>query len=476
MRRAKIIATIGPATESERALRQLLRAGVDVARFNFSHGTQGWHREVMARLRAAADKLGRPVGLLQDLSGPKLRIGAIAAGPVRLKRGAEFALTTREVTGSAEQVHVPLPELPQRVSVGDRIFLDDGLIELKVMAAGGEEIECRVVSGGLLDSHKGVHLPGIELPIATVTEKDRADLRFGLEAGVDLVAMSFVRRAADLEPLRQIMAEMNCRRPIIAKIEKHEAVSHLDEIIAAADGIMVARGDLGIELPVERVPVLQKIIIEKANRAGKPVITATQMLDSMVRNPRPTRAEVTDVANAVLDGSDAVMLSGETAVGRYPLAAVRMMARVVTQAEASLDFPELARQRSAWPAATVTDAISQATCQVAADLEARAIITCTSTGHTAAMVAKNRPATCIVAVTPDPVIQRQLTLVWGVRPVIASRGADTDALIRNAIEAARAAGMVKDEDRVVITAGVPAGVAGKTNLVKVETVGDYVQF
>jgi pyruvate kinase len=356
------------------------------------------------------------------------------------------------------------------------VLLGDGAIELVVVDTSATEVRCRVRVGGVLRSHQGIHLPDADLPISTVTGKDLDDLRFGLEQGVDWVAMSFVRNAADLGPIRREI-EGSAHRPLVmAKIEQHEAINHLDEIIEAVDGVMVARGDLGIELPLDRVPVLQKEIIQSCNAAGKSVVTATQMLESMMGSPRPTRAEVSDVANAVLDGTDAVMLSGETAIGSYPVEAVRVMARVAVRAESAFEFEERLAESMSWPCHTVTDAISQATVGLARDLGARAIITATSTGHTAFMTAKHRPEQPIIAVTPDVATQRRLTLAWGVRPVMAPRGGSTDELITNAIARSREAGLVRQDDVVVITAGVPAGVAGRTNLIKVEVVGEYHPF
>jgi len=338
------------------------------------------------------------------------------------------------------------------------------------------EVRCRVRVGGVLRSHQGVHLPDVELPVQTVTRKDLADLRFGLEHGVDWVAMSFVRRPEDLKPLRRQIERQGKPVGLMAKIEQHEAIDHVEEIIAAADGVMVARGDLGIELPLDRVPLLQKSIIRRCNATGKPVVTATQMLESMIDSPRPTRAEVSDIANAVLDGTDAVMLSGETAVGRYPVEAVRVMAKVAARGEAAFDFAGRLAESSRWPCETVTDGISQATVNLAHDLGARAIITATSTGHTALMVAMHRPEVPIIAVTPDVATQRRLALAWGVRALVAKRGKSTDALILHAIDRAREEGMVAQDDVVVVTAGVPAGIPGQTNVIKVEVVGKHHRF
>ncbi|HUU53760.1 MAG TPA: pyruvate kinase [Armatimonadota bacterium] len=474
-RRTKIVCTIGPATFSRRMVERLARAGMDVARLNFSHGDQGQHGKTISTIRAVEKKLGRPLGVLQDLAGPKLRVGELPEEGVELKARGEVVLSTAS-RPKPGQIPLPLPEAAEALEGGQRVLLGDGRIELRVLDRSGSEVRCRVKVGGVLRSHQGVHLPDVELPIETVTKKDLADLRFGLERGVDWVAMSFVRTAKDLEPLRREIGRSGKSVRVMAKIEQHEAIDHLEEIIEAADGVMVARGDLGIELPLDRVPLLQKSIIQCCNAVGKPVVTATQMLESMIDNPRPTRAEVSDIANAVLDGTDAVMLSGETAIGRYPVEAVKVMARVAARGEAAFDFEERLAESSQWPCETVTDGISQATVSLANDLQARAIITATASGHTAFMVAMHRPETPIIAVTPDVATQRRLTLAWGVRALLAKRGKSTDELILHAIGRAREEGLVAEEDVVVVTAGVPAGVPGLTNLIKVEVVGRYHRF
>jgi pyruvate kinase len=475
LRRTKIVCTIGPATAAPRMLERLARAGMDVARLNFSHGDHDEHARVMRAIRSLERKIGRPIGIIQDLAGPKLRIGEIAGGEVTLKPQQEVVLSA---AASPDPRHIPLPvpEAAKALAPGQRVLLGDGAIELVVMGSAGAEIRCRVRVGGTLRSRQGVHLPDVALPIKTVTPKDLVDLKFGLKHGVDWVAMSFVRSARDLEPIRREIGRAAKRPLVMAKIEQHEAIARLDEIIEAVDGVMVARGDLGIELPLERVPILQKEIIRRCNAAGKPVVTATQMLETMMTNARPTRAEVSDIANAVLDGTDAVMLSGETAIGSYPIEAARVMARVAVRAESTFDYAARLAESSRWACRTVTDGISQATVGLADDLSARAIITATATGHTAFMTAMHRPRQPIIAVTPDVATQRRLTLAWGVRPLLANRGRNTDTLITNAIGRAREAGLVREGDLVVITAGVPAGVAGRTNLVKVEVVGEHHPF
>jgi pyruvate kinase len=448
---------------------------MDVARLNFSYGTHAQHAASIARVRAAARQVGRPVAVLQDLSGPKLRVGEIHASEVELRAGEQVVLSVSRPP-SAGLIPLPFPSLARLLSAGQRVLLSDGRIELEVLAASGTEIACRVRVGGVLRSHQGVNLPDLTLPIRAVTAKDLADLDFGLRHQVDWVAMSFVRRAEDLAPLRRRISLAGDATGIIAKIEKHEAIGALDEIVAAADGVMVARGDLGVELPLDQVPVLQRQILAQCRQAGKPVIVATQMLESMVTSPRPTRAEVSDVANAVFGGADAVMLSAETAAGRYPVESVRVMARVAARAEAAFDFGAALAESAGWPCRTVTDAIAEATCSLARDLDARAIVTATSTGHTALMVAMHRPAQPIVAVSANVATWRRLALVWGVSPLLAPRGRNTDELILNAVGHAQQAGLVRKGDRVVVTAGVPAGIAGKTNLVKVEVVGQHFRF
>jgi pyruvate kinase len=474
-RRTKIICTIGPATQSRTEIEQLAGAGMDVARLNFSYGSHNEHERTMANIRAVEGRLGRPIGILQDLAGVKLRVGQLPEEGMELRPGSEVVLST-SAEPAAGQISVSLRELPRALSSDQRLLLGDGNIELVVLDTTDTEIRCRVRAGGVLKSHQGLHVPDVRLPIKTVTEQDVSDLRFGLEHGADWVAMSFVQGPDDLLELRRRMERGGRQAPIMAKIERHEAIDNLDAIIEVADGVMVARGDLGIELPLDRVPMLQKDIIGRCNAAGKPVVTATQMLESMIHNPRPTRAEVSDVANAVLDGTDGVMLSGETAIGSYPVEAARVMARVAERAEAAFDFEGRLVESSQWPCRTVTDGISQATVNLAHDLKAQAIITATSTGHTALMVAMHRPEAPVIAVTSDVATQRRLTLAWGVYPVAAPRGTNTDELIVNAIDRARAAGLVRQRDVVVVTAGVPPGLPGRTNLVKVEVVGQHHAF
>jgi pyruvate kinase len=472
MPRTKIVCTLGPASESEDVLREMIRAGMDVARLNFSHGDHPAHARRLALVRRLAQEEGKEVAVIQDLQGPRLRAGAIAAGSTMLREGERFTLTTRQVPGDEREVTAPYSHLPQDVRPGDRLLLDDGLLELKVEEVTDTDVVCRVVVGGVLRERKGVSLPGVTLSLPSLTEKDHNDLAFGLAQGVDYVALSFVRRASDIEELRALMAARGLLVPIIAKIEKGEAIDDFDDILAVSDGVMVARGDLGVEMPAEEVPLYQKMIIRKANAVGKPVVTATQMLQSMMDNPRPTRAEASDVANAILDGTDAVMLSGETAVGKYPLEAVRTMARIAVTTEQNFPYEEWLRMAFTEAVTSVTEAISLATCEIACELGAQAIIASTSSGATARAVARHRPTTPIIAITPNEAVQRRLALVWGVHPLLVPRFASTDEMITTAMKACQEAGLVKTGDRLVITAGVPMFVPGRTNMLQVRVVGE----
>lgn len=474
MRRTKIVCTIGPASEQTETLEQLIRQGMNVARLNFSHGTQEEHGRRIQNIKQAAQNQRANVGVLLDTKGPEIRIGTIEAEKVTLREGQEFVLTTEEVAGNDQKVFVSYEELPTDVRPGCRILIDDGLIGLEVQEIKGPEIICQVTNGGELSSRKGVNVPGVNVQLPAVTPRDRDDILFGIDHGIDFIAASFVRKAADVLEIRRILEEQNAQVQIIAKIENHQGVNNIDEILKVSDGIMVARGDLGVEIPTEEVPLVQKMIIEKCNKAGKPVITATQMLDSMMRNPRPTRAEASDVANAIFDGSDAIMLSGETAAGKYPVEAVQTMAKIAERAERALGYEELLERRRAGHTRTVTDAISHATCTTAQDLGARAIITSTKSGHTARMVAKYRPRAPIVAVTPREEVARKLMLVWGVHPLLVPETQGTDEMIDTAVAYTLQAEYICSGDLVVITAGVPVGIPGTTNLLKVHIVGDVL--
>ena len=466
MPRTKIVCTIGPASRSPATLERLVEAGMSVARLNFSHGTHEEHAEVIRGIREIAVRLQRPVAILQDLAGVKLRIGGIAAGSAHLDPGGLFVLTTRDVPGDAGEVSIGDPDLPRSVRPGDRVLLADGQLELSVLETTETDIRCRVVTGGTLSSRKGIHLPSRSVPGTGLTPKDHEDLAFGAEHGIDYAALSFVRSEADVLEARRFLEERGHRIPLIAKIEKHEALVNVDRIVAAADGILVARGDLGIETPLEHVPILQKMLIARSNLAGKPVVTATQMLQSMVENPRPTRAEVTDVANAILDGTDAVMLSEETATGRYPVEAVETMSRIAADAETAFPF-ETWRQSRPLPAVkSVTEAIADAACLLAEDLEASAIIACTQSGVTAQRIAQHRPRQPILAMTPLPETFRRLSLIWGVVPILIDSVGSTDEMMSRVPKLAAGSGTVRSGDRVVITAGIPMGVAGSSNSIK----------
>ncbi|WP_309716029.1 pyruvate kinase [Armatimonas sp.] len=472
MPRTKIICTLGPAVDAPETLERLIRSGMDVARFNFSHGNHAQHAERFARLQAAAARVGKPVAAMQDLCGPKLRVGTIMEGVI-LDEGAQVTLTLASTVGTAECIPLPIPEFFAVAAPGMRLLLDDGLLELQVETVESESVVCRVIAGGVLSSGKGVNLPGVPLSVAAVTEKDEADLKFGLALGVDYVALSFVRDVADVHRLRALMEQAGRVVPILVKIEKAEALENLDAILDAADGAMVARGDLGVELPVEEMAMVQKRLIRACNRLGKPVITATQMLDSMIRNPRPTRAEVTDIANAILDGTDALMLSGETAVGAHPIQAVETMARIARRTEEQLDYDQLLRDKTAiFGRESVTDAVAEAAVTIAHDLQAAVILCATESGGTARSVAKFRPKTQVVAVTPSPETCRRLALFWGVQSLLMPVPTNVEGLLSESAAAAAAAGYLKIGSLFVLTSGTPLGKPGSTNLIKVHSFGE----
>lgn len=469
-RRTKIVATVGPATSSEDRIRSLVEAGVDVMRFNFSHGTRDEHLRLMELVRRCSAELGRPVAILQDLQGPKIRVGGLRDHrPVLLEEGSEVVIGAEAEGGTAQRLSTTYPELAREVREGDRILLSDGELELAVTGVGPQEVRARVVRGGLLGEHKGINLPGVRLRAPVLTDKDVEDLRFGLEAGVDFVALSFVRSAEDVARARQLMEDAGRTVPIIAKLEKAEAVEHLEEILEASDGVMVARGDLGVELAPERVPTLQKHVIRRANELGIPVITATQMLESMVDHPRPTRAEASDVANAILDGTDAVMLSAETAVGRYPVEAVRMMDRIAVEVEAT--SPQLYQPpRHHERRLGIAEAVAAAACRLSHDLRAKAIVVITRSGRTAQLVSKNRPAEPIVALTEEESVARGLSLWWGVHPVVTEFREDTDAMLVHAEDELLRRGLAEPGDVLVVTGSAPIIARGRTNFVKVHRV------
>ncbi|MGA9350718.1 MAG: pyruvate kinase [Anaerolineae bacterium] len=475
MLRTKIVCTIGPASHAPEMLRELMLAGMDVARLNFSHGDQSYHGGNIERIRAVASEVGKPIAILTDLQGPKLRVGEMEGEGVLLVSGEKVSLTTRPIVGHEASGELPVQyaHLPRDVEPGDRILIDDGLLELEVLSTGETDIACQVITGGLLQTNKGMNLPRASHAIPAITDKDRRDLCFVLEQQVDWVALSFVRHSGEIQELKEMIRELSTSGspvPVVAKIEKPEAVDDIDAIIEAADAIMVARGDLGIETSPEAVPIVQKMIIAKCNAVGKPVITATQMLDSMIHNPRPTRAEASDVANAILDGTDAIMLSGETAVGKYPLESVRTMVRIAEEAERG-GMEGLARPRPPLgPVTSIADAVSHAARETACDLGAAAIITPTISGHTAQVISKYRPRCSIIAVTPSPRVQCQLALYWGVRPLLSRRAESTDEIIAGAVRAAQEHGLVKPGDVVVVTAGAASSGPGTTDIMKVQVV------
>ena len=466
MRRTKIVCTIGPVTASDKFLEGLIRAGMNVARLNFSHGDYAFHRRVIRKIRQLERKLNTPVAILQDLPGPKIRIGAVAGDHVRLQTRRPFVLTTRKILGTELAVSVNFAALTRTVKKGDPILLGDGEIELEAVQINRGEVRCRIVVGGVLGSHKGIHFPQSSLNIRALTARDKQDLAFGIAQKVDMIALSYVRTSEDILYARREIKKRGSSVPIIAKIEKHEALDNLDAILESVDGIMVARGDLGLEIAQERIPTVQKIMIRKANHLGKPVITATQMLRSMVWNPRPTRAEVTDIANAILDGTDALMLSEETAAGDYPLEAVKIMALVAEETERILE----PRQLFAGLKRTVPEAISRSAISLARDLQVKAFLIPTPSGGTARLIARYRPQQPIIAVSPVPQTVKMLCLVWGVYAIPIRGFKNTDEMVRLLQKKALELGVVKPKDLVAITAGLPLHQAGTTNMITVKRI------
>lgn len=463
--KTKIICTIGPASSSPRVLRELIDSGMSVARLNFSHGTHEEHRRMIETVRGLSDTLKKPVAILQDLCGPKIRVGDIPEPGIRIEPGQTLYLTSRNVAGTQERVSVSYPDLHREVRAGDVILLADGMMELTVKETLADEIRCEVITGGVLTSHKGVNLPTGSVKVKALTDKDREDLAFGLENDVDYVALSFVRQARDIRELKEIIAAAGKDTPVIAKIEKHEAIANMDEIMAACDGIMVARGDLGVEIPLENVPGIQKRLVSAANAKGKPVIIATQMLRSMVKAPRPTRAEATDVANAVLDGADAIMLSEESASGDFPVEAVRFMARIVVSAESN--FPHR-RFLGMMPHKDVSESVAHASCVLANHLDAAAIVATTRSGFTAMQISRFRPGCRLIALSPEPGTIRRLALFWGCIPSYVEETRNTDERIEKAAISAIGTGNVQPGDLVVITTGHPVWAAGTTNMIRVK--------
>jgi len=472
MRRTKIICTLGPSSDDENILRNMMLGGMNVARMNFSHGTHEQHKKRADLFKKVRDELKLPIPLLLDTKGPEIRTGDFKDGQVTLKENNQFILVNKDIVGDETCCSVSYKELYKDVSKGCRILINDGLVELEVIDIKNKDIYCIVKNGGIIGNRKGINVPGVDIRLPALTSQDIADIKFGIENDFDIIAASFVRKASDVVEIRKVL-EKNGGSDIlvISKIENREGIRNFDEILKVSDGIMVARGDLGVEIPVEEVPIVQKNIIEKCYKNGKPVITATQMLDSMIRNPRPTRAEASDVANAIYDGTSAVMLSGETAAGKYPLETIAVMSKIVEKAESSMDYWKRFTSQPAEFNISVTNAISHATCTTALDLKASAIISVTQSGHTARMIARFRPACPIIATTTNPKVQRQLNLSWGVLPYLVPVANTTDEMFDMGIEKALESGLVKNGELAVITAGVPAGISGTTNTLKVHIVG-----
>ncbi len=475
MRKTKIVCTLGPAVDGEESIKALMLAGMNVARINFSHGTHDEHRARADMVKKVRAELDSPVALLLDTKGPEIRIKTFEQGSVTLNAGDGFVLTTDDIIGNATRVAVTYENLPSDLSKGDRLLMDDGLIEMKVVAVRDREVECIVVNGGTLSNRKSVNIPGVRIRLPFVSARDEADLLFGIANEFDYIAASFSRTSKDILEIRSFLRKNGGDDiRIIAKIENREGVDNLDEILQVSDGVMVARGDMGVEIPFEEIPAIQKAIISRANSAGKPVITATQMLDSMIRNPRPTRAEITDIANAVYDGTSAIMLSGETSIGKYPIESVMTMARIAVETERNIDYARRFAAMHGAASRNVTSAIGHATCASAHDLEAAAILTVTQTGSTARTVSRFRPACPIVATTVSRKAFLQLSLSWGVLPLCVAPGDSTDAIFSQAVEEARKNGIVRDGDLVVITGGTQVGVSGTTNTLKIQVVGDVL--
>lgn len=472
MRKTKIICTLGPATDQDEVLERLILEGMDVARFNFSHGTHKEQEERVKRLRRLREKCKKPIAALLDTKGPEIRLKDFKEGKVFLEEGQSFILTGREVEGDHTQVSITYPKLCEDVTVGTKILIDDGLIAMIVEEVEEQDIICCVLNHGMVSNHKGINVPGIHLAMPYLSEKDKQDILFGIRQDMDFVAASFTRSQEDVLEIRNLLNENGGEKiNIIAKIENGEGVENIDAIIEVADGIMIARGDMGVEIPGEDVPIIQKMIIKKVYEAGKQVITATQMLDSMMKNPRPTRAETTDVANAIYDGTSAIMLSGETAAGEYPIESLRTMVRIADRTEQDIDYKKrfFHHEREANP--DVTDAICHATCTTAYDLNAKAIVTVTKSGRTAREISRYRPDCDIIGCAMEEKVSRQINMSWGVIPLVIKEEKDTFELFARSVDVAKKSGYLTDGDMVVITSGVPIGKSGTTNMIKVETVG-----
>lgn len=475
MRKTKIVCTLGPATNDVEIMKKLIEKGLDAARINFSHGTYETHTETITKLKQAREELNAPIPLILDTKGPEIRIKTFKEGKARLEEDAPFTLTTREVEGDENIVSVTYADLPKDLQKGSRVLIDDGLIELRVDRIEDTDVHCTVINGGIVSSRKGVNLPGVKVNLPSLMEKDIADLKFGVENGFDIVAASFIRSAADVVKIRRVLEENGGGHiHIISKIENQEGVDNIDGILEVSDGIMVARGDLGVEIPPEEVPLVQKILIAKANQRGKPVITATQMLESMVHSPRPTRAEANDVANAIFDGSDAIMLSGETAAGAYPVEAVETMARIAEKIESSIDYGFKMTGITEPARVNITNAISMAACATAAELNTAAIATITRSGFTARMISKHRPACPLLAGTSDLCVWRQMNLIWGCKPLLYHGELPKGGVFDTALKIAVSSGMLKNGDTVVSALGMPLGYSGATNTLRVDIVGDVL--
>ena len=477
MRKTKIVCTIGPASESIEKLTELIEAGMNVARLNFSHGDHDEHAQRIVNIREASERTGKQVAILLDTKGPEIRTHNMEEGAIELMSGDNIIISMKEVLGTKDKFSVTYEGLIDDIDKGSKILLDDGLIGLEVTEIDkvNGEIHTKILNTGVLKNKKGVNVPGVSVKLPGITEKDQKDIIFGVEQGVDFIAASFVRRASDVLEIRELLQQQGSPDiHIIPKIENEEGVERIDEILEVSDGLMVARGDLGVEIPAEEVPLVQKELIKKCNAVGKPVITATQMLDSMQRNPRPTRAEASDVANAIFDGTDAIMLSGETAAGTYPTEAVQTMNNIAARAETALQYRDILSKRSKDNRHNVTDAIGQSVAHTALNLEAGAIIAPTASGHTARMISKYRPKSPIIAVTSDTRVSRKLELAWGVYPQMGQQASTTDEMLETAIDVSLSSGIVSHGDLVVITAGVPVGETGTTNLMKIHVLGDII--
>ncbi|KAJ53192.1 pyruvate kinase [Clostridium tetanomorphum] len=476
MQKTKMVFTIGPASDNENILSELIKAGMNAARLNFSHGSHEEHKKRIDLVKELSNEFNKQIAIILDTKGPEIRTGNFKNEKVELIEGNKFTIYCgEEVLGDESKCSITYDRLAEDVSPGDMILIDDGLVGLEIQQVEGNKIHCVVKNSGYVANHKGVNVPGVATSLPSLTEKDKEDLKFGCNVGVDIIAASFIRKASDVLAIRKVLEQNGGSDiQIFSKIENHQGVDNIDEIIRFSDGIMVARGDMGVEIPIEQVPLVQKMIIEKCNKAGKAVITATQMLDSMIRNPRPTRAEASDIANAIFDGTDAIMLSGETAGGKYPVEAARTMARIAQAAEAQLEYEKILNKKMESHVLNVANAISIATCTTATELNASAVITATQSGYTAKMVSKYRPSCPIIAVTPSKSVARKLALNWGVFPILTNQVDSTDELIETSVEMALESGYVNKGDLVVIAAGIPVSYSGTTNMLKVHVVGDIL--